>query len=103
MLQSLFEFTTEAEKIWKNGGLNARERGMKKRGRRGGKRKRERERECLKQGEGGLSLADVIRRLYQALAGEESAVKREVCHWFFVLAKQEENTFVKAAAWWGDK
>ena len=65
-------------------------------------RKWERGRERLKRGR-GMRLADVIRRLYQALAGEESAVKREVCHWLFVLAKQEENTFVKAAAWWGDK
>lgn len=74
----------------------------KKKNRGGEKEMREGER-ALKTGGRGMRLADVIRRLYQALAGEESAVKREVCHWLFVLAKQEENTFVKATAWWGDK
>lgn len=34
------------------------------------------------------------RHLYQA-EGEESALKREVYHWSFVLPQKEENTFVE--------
>lgn len=54
----------------------------------------ERRRERLIQGR-GVASRRCDRHLYQAV-GEESAAKREVYHWPFVLPKQEENTFVQA-------
>lgn len=85
--------TRDKEKRRRGSGKYRRERGREMRGEERGK---------LKTGEGGLRLADVTD-ISIRLWGEESAEKREVYHLSFVLPKQEENRFVQAAAWWGDK